>query len=114
MGSPPDQGRIVWATGPDPQGGNPKRRPWVVVSGPYPDGTVLVAAVTTLVGQAPFAATVPLPFAAGGHPVTKLKKPSEVVCDWTMSAPPADLTDSGGAVPQDLMADVQTKVGRLN
>lgn len=117
MSSPLSQGRIVWATVPDPRGGNPKSRPVVVLTATAdidPAGDVQVAAVTTMIGQAPFSETVELPFAAGGHPQTKLKKQCEVVCSWVLSVPVASLTDSGGFVPSDLLAEILAKVQRLN
>jgi mRNA-degrading endonuclease toxin of MazEF toxin-antitoxin module len=116
MSSPLRQGAIVWATVPDPRGGNPKSRPAVVLTATAdidPAGAVQVAAVTTLTGQAPFSETVELPAAAGGHPQTKLKRPCEVVCSWVVSVPVADATDSGGAVPPDLLAEILAKVQRL-
>ena len=81
MSSPLVQGRIVWATVPDPRGGNAKARPAEVVTATAdidPAGEVQVAAITTLVGQAPFAETVELPWSAGGHPDTIGEEPAEL------------------------------------
>jgi mRNA-degrading endonuclease toxin of MazEF toxin-antitoxin module len=111
--SPPAPGRIVWFTVADPRGGNPKRRPGVVVSAPA-GGSVLVAAVTTDIGRARSSETVELPSDPSGHPVTKLKRPSEVVCTWVTPVPVADLADAGGAVPPDLLAEIEEKVERFN
>ena len=55
-----------------------------------------------------------LPYLATGHPDTKLKKPCEVVYSWIVSVPVADLRDSGGFVPPDILAEVLVKVERLN
>jgi mRNA-degrading endonuclease toxin of MazEF toxin-antitoxin module len=113
---PPGQGSIVWVTITDPRGGNPKSRPAVVVT---PTAAieagcdVQLAAITTLIGQAPFSETVELPHAAGGHPRTMLKKPCEVVCSWVVSAPLADVSDSGGSVPPDVLIEILAKVQRL-
>ena len=77
MSSPYSQGRIVWATVPDPRGSNPKSRPVVILTATAdidPTGEVQAAAITTMIGQAPFSETVELPSAAAGHPQTKLKK----------------------------------------
>src|SRR4051794_13099996 len=107
MSSPLAQGRIVWVTVPDPRGGNPKARPGVIVTPTAqisPGGTVVVAAVTTLLGQAPFAETVELPSDPAGHPQTRLKRPSEVVCTWLIEVPVADVRDSGGFLPPDVLA----------
>jgi hypothetical protein len=54
------QGGIVWATIPDPRGGNEKSRPAVIVTATNkidPAGKIEIAAVTTLTAQAPFAET---------------------------------------------------------
>jgi hypothetical protein len=51
MSSPFRQGRIVWATVPDPRGGNPKTRPVVTLTATaeIPSaGEVQVAAITTM------------------------------------------------------------------
>jgi mRNA-degrading endonuclease toxin of MazEF toxin-antitoxin module len=117
MPSPLSQGQIVWVTVPDPRGGNPKSRPAVIVTAAADIGTtgeVQVAAVTTMIGQAPFAETVELPSDAAGHPQTKLKKPCEVVCSWIVSVPVTDVRDTGGVVPSDLLAEILAKVQRLN
>ena len=116
MSSPFSQGQIVWVTIPDPRGGNPKSRPAVIVTATAdidPSGEVQVAAITTLIGQTPFSETVELPSVASGHPQTKLKKPCEVVCSWVVSTPVAGLSDSGGFVPSDLLAEILAKVQRL-
>ena len=115
MSSPLSQGRIVWVTVPDPRGGNAKSRPAVILTLTAdidPTGEVQLAAVT-LIGQSPFSETVELPSDTTGHPQTKLKKPCEVVCSWVVSVPVADLRDSGGFVPSDLLAEILAKVERL-
>lgn len=112
--SPAGLGRIVWVTVPDPRGGNPKRRPAVVVSPPGLDGTVAVAAVTTQLGQSPFAQTVELPWSPAGHPDTGLKRPSEVVCSWVERISTALIGDAGGSVPDGPLAEILKKVDRLN
>jgi mRNA-degrading endonuclease toxin of MazEF toxin-antitoxin module len=110
------QGQIVWATITDSHGGNPKARPAVVVTPTAeinPTGDVQVAAITTLVAQAPFSETVELPSDPAGHPATKLKKPCEVVCSWVVSVPVSQVRDSGGSVPPDILAEILAKVERL-
>jgi mRNA-degrading endonuclease toxin of MazEF toxin-antitoxin module len=111
------QGRIVWATIPDPRGGNEKTRPAVTLTATAdidPAGEVQVAAITTFIGQAPFAETVELPSDPAGHPETKLKKPCEVVCSWVASVPVAKIKDGGGSVPPDVLAEILAKVHRLS
>lgn len=116
MSAPFRQGQIVWATVPDPRGGNDKTRPVVIVTADpeiTTTGDVQVVAVTTLTGQAPFSETVELPFTPSGHPVTNLKKACEVVCSWVVTVPVAGLRGSGGAVPPDALAEILAKVSRL-
>src|SRR5262245_9490809 len=115
MSSPLSQGRIVWVTVPDPRGGNAKQRPAVIVSdGIDADGKVLVAAITTQLGQSRFNETVELPSLPTGHPETKLKRPSEVVCSWVLRVAVADVRDTGGFLPADILAEVLVKIERLN
>jgi mRNA-degrading endonuclease toxin of MazEF toxin-antitoxin module len=117
VSSPLTQGRIVWVTVPDPRGGNPKQRPAVIVSATdeiVPGGEVLVAAITTQLGQSRFSETVELPSLPAGHPDTKLKRPSEVVCSWVTRVAVADLRDAGGFLPPDVLTEVLVKVERLN
>lgn len=116
MSSTLAQGSIVWASIPDPRGGNEKSRPAVIVTATkmiQPAGQIEIAAITTLIGQAPFSETVELPFSSTGHPVTKLKKPCEVVCSWIVSVPVVNIIDSGGLVPADVLAEIIAKVKRL-
>jgi len=111
------QGRIVWATIPDPRGGNEKTRPAVIVtptSNIDPGGQVEIAAITTLIGEAPFSETVELPFLPTGHSDTKLKKPCEVVCSWVLSIPVINVSDSGGFVPAEILAEILAKIKRLS
>jgi mRNA-degrading endonuclease toxin of MazEF toxin-antitoxin module len=111
------QGRIIWATLPDPRGGNEKARPAVIVTSTnnvLPGGQVEVAAITTLIGHAPFSETVELPFSTTGHPDTKLKKPCEAVCSWVVSLPVASIRDSGGFVPADVLVELLAKIQRLS
>ena len=107
------QGSIVWVEIADSHGGNIKGRPAIVVSSEDGDGFIRVAAITTLIGQAPFAETVELPHDATGHPVTRLKRPSEVVCSWVVRVAINDVKDSGGRVPQDVLNEILAKVERL-
>ncbi|MCI0702194.1 MAG: type II toxin-antitoxin system PemK/MazF family toxin [Planctomycetia bacterium] len=70
MSSPFRQGQIVWATIPDPRGGNEKSRPAVIVTATAEieaSGQVQVAAITTLIRQTSFSETVELPAAPSGH-----------------------------------------------
>jgi mRNA-degrading endonuclease toxin of MazEF toxin-antitoxin module len=117
MSSPLAQGRIVRVTIRDSQGGTVKTRPAVVVTSTSEVAAadvVVVAAITTDLGRARSSETVELPWHPDGHPQTRLKKPSEVVCSWIAAIPVTDLHDTGGVVPRDLLSELLEKVGRLN
>lgn len=108
------QGTIVRVIIPDSLGGNPKSRPAVIVTATDeidPAGEVQVAAITTDLGRARSSETVELPSLPAGHPQTKLKKPSEVVCSWVVSVPVASLNNTGGVVPPNLLTEV---IARIN
>jgi mRNA-degrading endonuclease toxin of MazEF toxin-antitoxin module len=101
----------------DPQGRNPKNRPAVVVTSTdqiRADGLVRVAAITSQVGVASAEVTVELPWHRDGHPRTKLRRPSEVVCTWSELFPADQLTDAGGFVSADRMARVLQIVAALD
>ncbi len=115
MSSRIEYGRIVWAVIPDSRDGNPKSRPAVVITPNEEiefDGKVEVLAITTLLGEAPFSETVELPFDPVGHPHTRLKKRSEVVCSWSVMVACAEIRESGGFVPEDVMFEVLDKYRR--
>jgi mRNA-degrading endonuclease toxin of MazEF toxin-antitoxin module len=116
MPSPHGQGRIVWVTVADTQGENQKTRPAVILTATAdinPDGEILVAAITTDIGRTRSSETVELPSDPAGHPTTRLKKPCEVVCSWVASVPAAQVRDTGGSVPSEILAEILAKVQRL-
>lgn len=109
------QGEIVWAEMPDSRGGNRKRRPAVVVSaGIDAAGDVHVAAITTLIGEAPFSEAVELPHNPRGHDTTGLKRACEVVCSWVVRIPAGNAERTGGSVPVDELNEILAKVKSLN
>ena len=110
------QGSIVWVAVPDSHGGNVKARPAVVISGDdeiAADGHIRVAAITTLLGRAPFSETVELPHEVDGHSVTRLKQPSEVVCSWVIRVAIDAVRDTGGRIPKQELNEILVKVERL-
>jgi mRNA interferase MazF len=111
MSPPLRQGRIVWVEIPDPRGQYPKTRPAVVLTPTgeiRDDGLVQVAAITTLVG-APLAVAVSLPWHRNGHPRTKLRRPSEVVCNWIAEVPVTALQVTEGLVPFSQLNEILAK-----
>src|SRR5687767_7667645 len=116
MSSPLSQGRIVWATVPDPRGGNEKTRPAAILTTTAdidPAGEVQVAAITTDSGNTRSSETVELAASPSGHQDARLDKPCEVVCSWVVSVPVAKVKDSGGFVPPDVLAEILAKIQRL-
>ncbi|MGL6072635.1 MAG: type II toxin-antitoxin system PemK/MazF family toxin [Fimbriiglobus sp.] len=96
------QGRIVWANLLDPQGRNPKLRPAVILTATAEIAqavVVLVAAITSKLDVTPPEVCVELPWQANGHPRTKLKHPSVVVCTWQVRLPVEEIVSLGGVVP---------------
>ncbi|MGL6097149.1 MAG: type II toxin-antitoxin system PemK/MazF family toxin [Fimbriiglobus sp.] len=111
-----EPGRIVWVTIPDPQGRNPKRRPAVVLAltGDLTAGGVLaVAAVTTRIAVAPSGVVVSLPWHRDGHPRTRLRTASEVVCDWELTVPAETVEETGGIVPRNRFLEILALVQEL-
>src|SRR6478609_3353578 len=105
------QGRIVWVEIPDPRGQNPKIRPAVILTPTgeiRADGVVQVAAITTSVG-APAGVAVSLPWHRNGHPRTKLRRPSEVVCSWIAEVPAVTLQVTEGLVPIRELNEILSK-----
>lgn len=111
------QGRIVWVDMVDPQGRNPKRRPAVIVTPTeaiVADGFVAVAAVTSALDQAPADVTIELPWHRDGHPRTKLRKRSVVICNWLEPVAVAEIRGSEGLVPEDRLALILAQVEALH
>jgi mRNA-degrading endonuclease toxin of MazEF toxin-antitoxin module len=97
------QGTLVWATMLDPQGGNPKCRPAVILNdGHKPGEQLVVAAVTTTFANPPPTNMVELPCDSA----TKLKYRSAVVCDWLVVLDEADIVSIGGRISRPLMEKV--------
>jgi hypothetical protein len=79
-----------------------------------PDGEVVVAAVTTQLGQAPAEVCVELPWQRGGHPRTKLDRRNEVVCTWLVTIPVNQIQRTAGVVPVAHMVRILDIVRQLN
>ena len=108
-------GRIVWATIPDPNGVNPKRRAVVLLVGekdlPTPSSPLLGVAVTSTFKKPLAEDQVSLswnPQKAG----TGLTKPCVAVCSWLVAIHRADIADNdiSGVVPPRQMVEIQQKV----
>lgn len=105
------QGQIVWATMPDPQGRNAKTRPALVYTPTAEitsDGFLDLVAITSQVGSFPPDVSVPLPWQRGGHRRTTLYQPSEAICTWVARVPVAEVRNTSGRVPLAEMTHILT------
>jgi hypothetical protein len=107
----PQTGRIVRVVALDPQGKNPKRRPFVIVD----------ESANPLVGVAISAEFKPndpnyveLPWHAQGRVVTKLKKRCAAVCNWIQTFNESEILEYGGVVPTAIFKQVLTKIAKMN
>lgn len=109
------QGQIVRATIPDPQGRNWKRRPVVIISDDdqIAAGEIDVIAITTQVGSFPSEVSVPLPWQRGGHPRTTLNQPNEAICVWIARVTASDVETPKGRVPIAEMTRILVIVSAL-
>jgi mRNA-degrading endonuclease toxin of MazEF toxin-antitoxin module len=109
------QGQIVRAMIPDPQGRNWKRRPVVIVSDDtrIAAGEIDVIAITTQAGSFPSEVSVPLPWQRGGHPRTTLNQRGEAICVWTARVTAEDVEPPVGRVPLAEMTRILTILADL-
>ena len=110
------QGRIVWATVPDPQGGNPKERPLVIVSATSDiadsDTVIAVAISHSATLREPQPLYVALPFHPQGNVGTKLRKPAVAICNWVIELPKDSIREAGGVVPPRVLLEIIEKLPR--
>jgi mRNA-degrading endonuclease toxin of MazEF toxin-antitoxin module len=112
----PCRGRMVWVEVPDPQGGNPKCRPAIILTPTdeiKQDGDIVIVAVSTQVDAAPAATVVNLPWHRDGHPKTGLKAPSVAVCNWVQQVKLTSIRDCAGIVPGKQLLEIEKKVRML-
>lgn len=109
------QGQIVRATIPDPQGRNWKRRPVVIFSDAeaIAAGEIDVIAITTQVDSFPPEVSVSLPWQRGGHPRTTLNQRGEAICVWTARVSAGDVEPPVGRVPLAEMTRILTILADL-
>ncbi len=114
--SPLVQGQIVQAEVYDPQGGNRKLRPLVIVtatseiSGQEP---LVAVAVTSRFREPLEEDEVLLPWHPGGNVRTKLRKPCVAKCRWLCQIAVADVVEQRGIVPREQMREIIARVNRL-
>ncbi len=95
-------GRIVWAPVLDPNEKNLKVRPLVVVEAPKEDRFAAVA-VTTSIEPFDEQTCVRLPWHRDEHPRTKLRSKCIARCDWVVRLNVADISHTGGTVPEFIL-----------
>jgi mRNA-degrading endonuclease toxin of MazEF toxin-antitoxin module len=115
--STPQRGRIVLATALDPQGENPKVRPFVIVTATneIERGKPFVGvAITGAFSKPPLPDEVQLPWRNDGHPQTKLNKEAVAKCSWAMALTHEDIVTYKGMVPPALMERILQIIGSLD
>ena len=112
----PCRGRIVWVELVDPQGGNPKCRPAVILTEPkevQPEAEVWVVGVTTQVETTPADQAVELPWDRKRHPRTGLKERCVAVCTWLAKIRLEAIKEYAGVVPGKQLLAILQKVDEL-
>lgn len=95
-------GSLAWATVLDEQGRNPKLRPVLVITDPkeiQPEGTVVVACITTTIKDPIPPHIFIIPFDRKGHACTKLRSRSAVNAKWLHEVAYKDLQPPVGFIP---------------
>lgn len=107
------QGSIVWAAVSDPNG-NVKRRPLVVVTNSSEiilDEPIVASPLTTSFPSPAPRNYVEVPWDPRGHPSTRLRKRSAVVCDWgPIELRPSDIESIEGFVPTKYLTVILKRI----
>lgn len=107
----------MWASIPDPRGGNTKLRPIVIVTDTSEivlDAEIVGVAITTTYPQPPDRRHVELPWARHRHPATGLARRSAAVCDWLVKLRPSQVLEIKGYVPQLALLEVLCRIREFN
>jgi mRNA-degrading endonuclease toxin of MazEF toxin-antitoxin module len=110
------QGSIVRAHVADPQGGNVKVRPFVVVSSTTDIGSTesFVAAAITGRFSDPLAEDeVALPYHPAGVAASGLRKPCVAKCAWLVEFSPADVVEQKGHLSNERLSAVLQRISEL-
>jgi PemK-like, MazF-like toxin of type II toxin-antitoxin system len=99
----------------DPQGGNPKDRPCVVVTAPgdAPDGHQIVVAISTLLPDPLPDDYVELPWHRSGHPRTGLTKKNAAIGRWVAIVEDSRIIRTVGVVPDKRLLKLAEILDRL-
>ncbi len=113
----PEQGRIVRIETCDPQGRNLKRRPVVIVQRTIDikagDPFVCVAITGAVPTKVPEDCVL-LPYQAGGHPRTGLKKRCAAMCSWFFKVTEDQIIEYMGIVPKAQLEAILGLVAKLD
>jgi mRNA-degrading endonuclease toxin of MazEF toxin-antitoxin module len=104
------RGRIIWARF---VRGQCKKRPAVVISDSYPDGSFFVAVGTTQRTLPLPDHQVDLPWSRPSHPKTKLHTPTAIDCRWIEKLDPGAVEEVGGFVPDRILVQIIENAGPL-
>jgi mRNA-degrading endonuclease toxin of MazEF toxin-antitoxin module len=112
----PQRGSIVWVAIPDPQGGNEKTRPAVILTATEEIAAateVWVAAISTTLEDTPREVCVDLPWHNSRHPKTGLKEACAAVCTWLKKIRLDSVEEYAGVVPGKQLMEILQRVGSL-
>ena len=113
--SKPEQGRIVRVETGDPQGRNFKKRPVVIVHPTdeiKPGEPIVCVAITGEISRKVPDDCVLLPYQAGGHPRTGLKKRCAAMCSWFFEITEDQIIEYLGIVPKPHLEAILTRVAK--
>lgn len=112
MGHTISPGTIVWVSL-GPRGGY-KDRPAVAINNPDSDGNLFVIVCTTQLGREPPEMEVELPSSAPiRHSLTKLKKRTVALLNWTEEVSVSSIREVGGDCPGPILLDIKQKLRAL-
>jgi len=114
--SPLAQGQIVQAEVCDPQGGNRKLRPLVIVTATSEitaQEPLVAVAVTSRFREPLEDDEVLLPWYPAGNVRTKLRKPCVAKCSWLCQLAVTDVVGQRGIVPREQMQEIIARVKTL-
>lgn len=101
-------GRIFWAVPPGTRGEG-KKRPMVAVTRVADirrTGQVLAVVCSTDFELPLRPKEVLLPSEPDGKSVSRLRRPTVAVCDWTVFFPAEDVNETGGFIPGALLREI--------
>lgn len=107
------QGRIVYTVVFDPRGGNPKRRPVILLTPPdqVPAGEPLIGVAVSTQPQDPLPnECVRLPSNSRKQGSSRLPERCAAVCNWAVTFHPESIETIGGIIYGELLLEIIEKV----